>query len=153
MKIVTTNKKAYHNYFIEETYEAGIVLTGTEVKSLRAGRANLVDGFGRIKGDEVFVMNVHISPYEQGNLANHEPTRERKLLLKRSEISRLIGKVQERGYTLIPLKIYFKHGLAKVELGLGKGKANYDKRHVLAAKEAERDVQRAFKEKHKPKQK
>lgn len=151
MKTVATNKKAYHDYFIEETYEAGIQLRGTEVKSLRAGRANLKDSFGRIKGTEVFVMNMHISPYEHGNIANHEPTRERKLLLNKAEIGRLTGRVKERGYTLIPLKIYFKHGLAKLEIGLGKGKASYDKRHTIAEKEAKRDIERAFKAKNQPK--
>jgi SsrA-binding protein len=151
LKAVASNKKAYHDYFIEETYETGMVLTGTEVKSLRAGRAVLQDSFGRIKNDEVFVLNLHISPYEQGNIANVEPTRERKLLLNKAEINRLIGKVKEKGYTLIPLKIYFKHGYAKLELGLGKGKAQYDKRHTIAEKEAKRDMARAFKEKHKPK--
>ena len=151
MKTVATNRKAYHDYFIEETYETGMVLTGTEVKSLRAGRANLVDGFGRIKNGEVFINNLHISPYEQGNIANVEPMRERKLLLNKTEINRLAGKVKEKGYTLIPLKIYFKHGFAKLELGLGKGKAQYDKRHTIAEKEAKREVARAFKEKHKPK--
>ncbi len=151
MKTVATNRKAYHDYFIEETYETGMVLTGTEVKSLRAGRANLVDGFGRIKNGEVFINNLHISPYEQGNIANVEPLRERKLLLNKTEINRLAGKVKEKGYTLIPLKIYFKHGFAKLELGLGKGKAQYDKRHTIAEKEAKRDMARAFKEKHKPK--
>ncbi|MFA5867459.1 MAG: SsrA-binding protein SmpB [Actinomycetota bacterium] len=153
MKTVATNKKAFHDYFIEETYEAGMQLKGTEVKSLRAGRANLKDSFGRISGNEVFVLNLHISPYEQGNIANHEPTRERKLLLNKAEIGRLTGKVKERGYTLIPLKIYFKHGLAKVEIGLGKGKAQYDKRHTIAEKEARREMERAFKAKHQPKQK
>ncbi len=153
MKIIATNKKAFHDYFIEETYEAGMQLKGTEVKSLRAGRANLKDSFGRVKGNEVFVMNMHISPYEQGNIANHEPTRERKLLLNKAEIGRLNGKVQERGYTIVPLKIYFKHGLAKLEIGLGRGKAQYDKRHTIAEKEAKRDMERAFKAKNQPKRK
>jgi SsrA-binding protein len=153
LKTVATNKKAFHDYFIEETYEAGMQLKGTEVKSLRAGRANLKDSYGRIKGNEVFVMNMHISPYEQGNIANHEPTRERKLLLNKAEIGRLTGKVQERGYTLIPLKLYFKHGLAKLEIGLGRGKAQYDKRHTIAEKEAKRDMERAFKAKNQPKRK
>ncbi len=153
MKIIATNKKAHHDYFIEETYEAGMQLKGTEVKSLRAGRANLKDSFGRIKGSEVFVMNMHISPYEQGNISNHEPTRERKLLLNKAEIGRLAGKVQERGYTIVPLKIYFKHGLAKLEIGLGRGKAQYDKRHTIAEKEAKRDMERAFKAKNQPKRK
>lgn len=151
MKIIATNKKAFHDYFIEETYEAGMQLKGTEVKSLRAGRANLKDSFGRVKGSEVFVMNLHISPYEQGNIANHEPTRERKLLLNKAEIHRLDGKIKERGYTLVPLKLYFKHGLAKLEIGLGRGKAQYDKRHTIAEKEAKREMERAFKVKHQPK--
>lgn len=153
MKTVATNKKAYHDYFIEETYEAGMQLKGTEVKSLRAGRANLKDSFGRVKGNEVFVMNMHISPYEYGNVANHEPTRERKLLLNKAEIGRLTGRVNERGYTIVPLKLYFKHGLAKLEIGLGRGKAQYDKRHTIAEKEAKREMERAFKAKHQPKRK
>lgn len=128
-----------------------MVLTGTEVKSLRAGKANLSDSFGRIKNGEVFVLNLHISEFAQGNLANHEPTRERKLLLRKIEIGRLAGKVKQSGYTLVPLKIYFKHGYAKMELGLGRGKAQYDKRRSIADKEAKREVARAFKEKHKPK--
>lgn len=151
MKTIATNRKAFHDYFIEETYETGMVLTGTEVKSLRAGRANLSDSFGRIKNGEVFVLNLHISEYAQGNIENHDPTRERKLLLRKIEIGRLMGKVKQSGYTLVPLKIYFKHGYAKLELGLGKGKAQYDKRRSIADKEAKREVARAFKAKNQPK--
>lgn len=151
MKIVATNRRARHDYFIEETVEAGLSLTGTEVKSLRAGRASLVDSFGRIANGEVFLMNMNIPPYEHGNIQNHEPTRTRKLLLKKSEIRKLIGKVQERGYTLIPLKVYFKHGFAKTEMALAKGKRQYDKRRTLAEKDAQREVERAFKERQKTK--
>lgn len=146
LKVVATNKKARHDYFIEETYEAGVVLKGTEVKSLRAGRANIKDAFGRIVNGEVFLYNMHISPYEYGNVANHEPTRDRKLLLSKAEIRRLIGKVKEKGYALIPLQIYFKHGYAKVELALARGKRQYDKRDTIAKHEAEREMERAFKE-------
>ncbi len=151
LKTIATNRKAWHDFHIEETYETGIVLTGTEVKSLRAGRANLKDSFGRITNGEVFAHNIHISPYEQGNIANHEPTRERKLLMKKAEISRLDGKVKERGYTLVPLKIYFKHGFAKLEIGLAKGKAQYDKRRAIAEKDAKREMERVFKAKNQPK--
>lgn len=149
MKVVATNRRARHDYFIEETYEAGMSLQGTEVKSLRAGRASLRDSFGRIVGREIYLFNMHIPPYEHGNIANHEPTRMRKLLLNRAEIRRLIGKVKERGYTLIPLRVYFKRGYAKVELALAKGKRQYDKRHALAEKAAEREIERVFKEKQK----
>lgn len=147
MKIVATNKKARHDYFIEETYETGISLVGPEVKSLRAGRANIKESFARIVDSEVYVFNMHISPYEYGNIANPEPTRERKLLLKKAEIRRLIGKVKEKGYTLVPLSVYFKHGYAKIELALARGKVQYDKRRAIAEKEAKREVERAFKEK------
>lgn len=146
-KVVATNKKARHDYFIEETYEAGMSLRGTEVKSLRNSRANIKDSFARIVGKEVHLFNMHISPYEQGNIANHDPVRERQLLLHKAEIKRLTGKVQEKGYTLVPLQVYFKKGYAKVELALARGKHLYDKRHSIAEKEAKREVERAFKAK------
>lgn len=146
MKIVATNKKAYHDYHIEETYEAGMALRGTEVKSLREGRANLKDSFARIDKDEIFLLNCHISPYSHGNIANHDPLRTRKLLLHRREIQRLIGKIQQKGYALIPLKIYFKNEKAKVELGLAKGKKAYDKREDIKKREAGREMEKAFKE-------
>ncbi len=148
-KTVAKNKKAYHDYFIEEKMEAGIVLTGTEIKSIRAGKANLQDSFATIRNGEVFLNNLHISPYEQGNRFNHEPTRARKLLLHRFEINKLIGKSKEKGYTLVPLSIYLKDSLAKVELGLAKGKKLYDKRHDIAKRDAQREIERAFRERQK----
>ncbi len=144
--VVATNSKAFHDYHIEDRYEAGIVLVGTEVKSLRDGRANLRDSFARIEMEEVFLHHCHISPYAHGNRANHEPLRVRKLLLNRSEINKLIGKTQQRGYTLVPLKIYFKKGRAKVELALAIGKKGADKRETLRKKMAQREIERAFKE-------
>ena len=148
-KIVATNRKARHDYEIIESLEAGIVLQGTEVKSLRAGKANLKDGYAALKDGEVFLYNVHISPYEHGNIYNHEPTRMRKLLLHKGEIRRLIGKVQERGMTLVPLRLYFKNGRAKVELGLARGKKLYDRRRDIAQRDAERELRREFRGKHK----
>jgi SsrA-binding protein len=145
-KVIAQNKKAYHDYFIEETYETGIVLQGTEIKSLRAGKANLKDSFARVQGGEVWLHNMHISPYEQGNRYNHEPLRTRKLLLHNKEIVKLIGYTKETGYTLVPLKIYLKNGYAKLLLGLGKGKKQYDKRDDLKKKEAKREVERAFRD-------
>jgi len=145
--VVATNSKAFHDYHIEEKYEAGIVLAGTEVKSLREGRANLRDSFARIEGNEVFLYHCHISPYSHGNIANHDPMRVRKLLLNRNEIAKLIGKTQQRGFTLVPLKIYFKKGRAKVELALAIGKRTADKRETLKRKIAEREIQKAFKDK------
>lgn len=150
-KIVATNRKAYHDYFIEETLEAGIVLVGTEVKSLREGKANLKDSFARVVNSEVLLYNMHISPYDFGNIHNHDPVRARKLLLHKSEIRRLTGKIKEKGFTLIPLKIYFKGQVAKVELGLAKGKHLYDKRQVIAEKTAKREIEKTFREKHKGK--
>ncbi len=144
IKLVAQNKKAYHDYFIEETLEAGMVLTGTEVKSIRAGRINLRDSYASVQNGELFLVGVHISPYEQGNINNHDPLRTRKLLVHARELRRLYGKVQAAGYTLVPTKLYFKDGRAKVEVGLAKGKATYDKRETLAKKEAERDIERAF---------
>lgn len=148
IKIVTNNRKARHDYFIEETYEAGIELTGTEVKSIRQGKVNLKDSYASIREGEVFVLQMHISPYEQGNIYNKDPLRVRKLLLHKSEINKLIGYTQQQGYALIPLKLYFKRGLVKVELAVAKGKKLYDKRRDLAKKEAKREVERAFKEKN-----
>ena len=148
-KIVSTNKKARHDYFIEETYEAGIVLVGTEVKSIRQGKINIKDGYARVENGEVFLYNVHISPYEQGNIFNRDPLRARKLLLHKNEIRKLIGYVQQRGYTLIPLSFYLKDGLVKVELGAGIGKRKYDKREVIAKKDAERRIEREFRERQK----
>ncbi len=145
-KIIAQNRKAYHDYFIEETYEAGIVLKGTEIKSIRAGRVNLKDSFARVENGEVFLYNMHISPYEQGNRYNHDPLRTRKLLLHRREINKLIGLTKEAGYALIPLKIYIKNGYAKIELALAKGKKKYDKREQLKKREAQREIERAFKE-------
>ena len=144
-KIVATNSRAYHDYFIEDSYEAGISLVGTEVKALREGRVNLRESFARVEGGEVYLYQCHISPYSHGNISNHEPLRCRKLLLHREEIRRLFGKAQIRGYTLLPLKIYFKNGLAKVELALGKGKKSHDKREALKKKEARREISRAVK--------
>jgi SsrA-binding protein len=148
-KIIAQNKKAYHDYFIEETYETGMVLQGTEIKSIRAGKVQLKDSFARVMRGEVFVHNMHVSPYEQGNRYNHDPLRTRKLLLHNKEIVKLIGYVKEEGYTLVPLKIYLKNGFAKLLLGLGKGKKNYDKREDLKRKEAGRDIERAFRERQK----
>lgn len=146
-KIVTTNRKAYHDYIILETYEAGIELVGTEVKSLREGKCNLKDSYATIKDGEIFLLNVHISPYSHGTAFNHEPTRTRKLLLHRSEIDKLTGKIKERGLTLVPLKVYFKKGRAKVELGLAKGKHTYDKRKDIAKRDTERELKREMKQK------
>ena len=146
-KIVIVNKKARFLYEIIEVMEAGMVLQGTEVKSLRMGKANLKDSFATIKGGELFLCNMHISPYEKGNIFNHDPERERKLLLHKQEIKRLTGKVVEKGMTLVPLKIYFKNGRAKVELGLAKGKSSYDKRKDIARKDEQRILEREFKEK------
>ena len=146
-KIVATNRKAFHDYFIEERYEAGIMLQGTEVKSLREGRVNLQDSYASVRGSEVFLHQCHISPYSHGNIMNHDPTRVRKLLLHKTEIHKLLGKTQQKGLTLIPLRIYFsKRGYAKVELGLAKGKKLYDRRETIKSREAGREVQRAIKE-------
>jgi SsrA-binding protein len=146
-KIVATNRKAFHDYFIEEKFEAGIVLQGTEVKSLRDGRANLRDSYASARDGEVFLYNCHISPYSHGNIMNHDPTRPRKLLLHKKEINKLMGKTQQKGLTLVPLRIYFsKRGHAKVEIGLAKGKKLYDRRESIKAREAGREVERAIKE-------
>ncbi|WP_108671566.1 SsrA-binding protein SmpB [Peribacillus acanthi] len=148
-KQVAQNKKAYHDFFIEETYEAGIVLQGTEIKSIRKGKANLKDSYARIHNGELYLYNMHVSPYEQGNRYNHDPLRTRKLLLHRREINKLIGETKEAGYTLVPLKMYLKNGFAKVLIGLGKGKKQYDKREDLKKKEAKREIERAFRDRQK----
>lgn len=149
VKVVSDNRKARHDYHIEETYEAGIVLTGTEVKSLRAGKANLRDSFARIENGEVMLHNMHISPYEQGNRFNPDPKRTRKLLLHKHEINKLIGATQQKGLTLVPLKVYFTRGKAKIELALAKGKKIYDKREDIAARDAKREIERAFRDRQK----
>ncbi|HYN75045.1 MAG TPA: SsrA-binding protein SmpB [Candidatus Limnocylindria bacterium] len=143
-KVVAQNKKARHDYHIEDVYEAGIVLTGTEVKSLRAGRASLVDGFASVRDGEIWLHNVHIPEYTQGTWNNHEPRRIRKLLLTKAEISRLINKTKESGLTIVPLALYFKDGYAKVEIALARGKKSYDKRHALAERQATRETARAM---------
>jgi len=145
-KVISTNKKAYHDYFIEETYEAGIVLVGCEVKSIRLGNINLRDSFIIVKNGEVFMLNAHISPYKMGSYNNVDSKRTRKLLLNRREINKLQTKVEQKGYTLIPLKVYFKDALVKVELGICKGKELHDKRQAIKNKETERNVQRVLKE-------
>lgn len=141
-KVVATNRKARHDYLIEDTFEAGLVLTGTEIKSIRASRVNLRDGFAMVKDGELWLMNVHIAPYDQGTYTNHEPRRSRKLLLQRREINRIIGKLQEKGFTLVPLRLYLKNNWAKVELGLGRGKKQYDKRATLREQESRREIDR-----------
>jgi SsrA-binding protein len=143
-KVVAQNRRAFHDYQVLETLEAGLVLTGTEVKSLRAGRASLTDGFGQISDHEVWLHNVHIPEYTQGTWTNHEPRRTRKLLMHRREIDKLASETTERGLTLVPLALYFKDGKAKVELALARGKRSYDKRHDLAARDAAREVDRAL---------
>ncbi|ALS24368.1 MULTISPECIES: SsrA-binding protein SmpB [Paenibacillus] len=149
-KVLAQNKKASHDYFIEDTYECGLVLTGTEIKSLRQGRANIGDAFATIRNGEAFVHNMHISPFEQGNRHNPgDPTRARKLLLKKAEINKLFGLAKQEGYTLVPLKVYVRNGFAKLLLGLGKGKKQYDKRDTAAKRDAQRDIQRALREKQK----
>jgi SsrA-binding protein len=145
MKIVAQNRKAFHDYSIEETVEAGIVLAGTEVKSLREGNANLKDSYVLVKGSEVFLLNCHISPYTHGNIMNHDPVRTRKLLLHKKEIEKLQGKAAQKGYSLIPLKIYFKDSRAKVEIGLARGKKQYEKRETIKKREADREIERAMK--------
>ena len=145
-KIVATNRKAYHDYHVGETYEAGIALTGTEIKSVRQGMVSLRDSFARVENGEVFLYNMSVSPYEAGNRFNHEPRRTRKLLLHNSEIRRLSTKTQEKGFTLIPLRVYLKRGRAKVELALAKGKRLYDKREDIKKRDAMRQVDRAIKD-------
>lgn len=143
-KLITVNRRARHDYAISDTYEAGMVLTGTEVKSLRAGRANLTDAYAEVRDGEVWLVNAHIPEYDQGTWTNHEPRRTRKLLLHASEINRLIGKTKQSGLTLVPLQMYFKDGKAKIEIGLGRGKKAYDKRQDIAERQAKRDADRAI---------
>ena len=148
MKLVANNKKAYHDYFIEEKYECGIALHGTEVKSLRMGKCSIKEAFIRIENTEVFVYGMHISPYEKGNIFNKDPLRVKKLLLHKQEINKLLGKIKEKGYTLVPLQVYFSNGRAKVEIGLARGKKLYDKREDIAKKDARRETEREFKVKN-----
>lgn len=148
-KTVIVNRKARHEYHIIESFETGIELTGTEVKSLRAGKSNLQDSYARIENSELLLYNMHISPYDQGNRYNHEPKRIRRLLMHKQEIIRLLSKVREKGYSLIPLKVYFKNGWAKVELALSRGKKLYDRREDLAERDAKREMDRAKKESQK----
>ena len=144
-KIIAQNKKAWHDYFVEEKYEAGVVLTGTEIKSIRQGRVNLKDSYCEVTGGELFAVGVHISPYEQGNRFNHEPLRDKKLLMHRREIMKLQGLIQQKGYTLVPLSLYFSGGYVKAELGLCRGKKLYDKRESAAKRDAKREMDRAMK--------
>ena len=145
IKLVAKNPVAYHNYTIENKIEAGIVLSGTEIKSIRAGKINLKDSYASIKNGECFIYGMHISPYEHGNIYNKDPLRTRKLLLNKKEINRLFGLIKQKGYTLIPISIYFKGSIAKLELGIGKGKNLYDKRESIAKKDAQRKIERALK--------
>ena len=144
-RLIANNKKAYHDYFIEETYEAGIALHGTEVKSLRMGQCSIKESFVRIENEEVYIYGMHISPYEKGNIFNRDPLRVKKLLLHKSEIRKMKGKIAEKGYTLVPLKVYFNRSLVKVEIGLAKGKKLYDKRQDIAKKDQRREAERDFK--------
>jgi len=148
MKIITTNKKASHEYFLLDKFEAGIVLKGTEIKSVRANKVNIVDSYGRIKDEEIFLVNMHISKYDHGNLFNHDETRSRKLLLNKKEIKKIIKKVSQEGLTLVPTKVYLERGLCKVELALAKGKKNYDKRQSLKEKDSLRRAEMALKERY-----
>jgi len=141
-KLVATNRKARHDYVILESFEAGIVLTGTEVKSLRQGNANLVDGYGMIKEGELWLYGMHINPYSHGSYSNVDPLRRRKLLLHKKELRKIVARLQDKGMTLIPLKVYFAHGIAKLQLGIGKGKREYDKRQDIAKRDAERSIRR-----------
>jgi SsrA-binding protein len=143
-KTVVTNRRARHEYFIEDTYEAGLVLTGSEIKSIRAGRANLQDSYVTIREGEAWLVNSHVSPYKQASEQNHEPKRDRKLLLHRRQIARLVGQVQAKGYTIVPLRLYLKNNRAKVEIALARGKKLYDKRDALAKRQAQRDMERAL---------
>ena len=147
-RVIAQNKKARHDYFIEETYEAGIELSGTEVKSIRLGKVNLKDSYAGIHKGEVFVYNMHISPYEKGNIFNKDPMRTRKLLLNRYEINKLIGYIQQKGYTLVPLSVYLKGNLVKLELAVAKGKQLHDKRQALAERDAKREIEREFRGKN-----
>jgi SsrA-binding protein len=143
--LIATNRRARHEYHIEETYEAGLALTGTEVKTLRERRVSLQEAFARVEGGEVWLYHMHIPPYESGNIFNHDPLRRRKLLLHRSEIRRLFAKAQQKGYTLVPLRVYFRHGVAKIELGVARGKKQYDKRESVARRDALREIDKAVK--------
>ncbi|MEO8251332.1 MAG: SsrA-binding protein SmpB [Chloroflexota bacterium] len=145
-KTVAVNRRARHEYALEETLEAGIVLTGTEIKSIRAGRVNLAEAYARIERGEAWLIGAHIAPYEQGNRNNHEPTRTRKLLLHRDQIAELIGRTQAKGFTLVPLKLYIRNGMAKLELGVGRGKKMHDKRRAIAERDMRRDLARTTKE-------
>lgn len=147
-KLIANNKKAYHDFFIDETYETGVALHGTEVKSMRMGKCSIKESFVRIENGEVFVYGMHVSPYEKGNIFNKDPLRVKKLLMHRHEINRLEGKVKEKGYTLVPLQVYFKEGKVKVEIGLARGKKLYDKRETIAKKDARRETEREFKVKN-----
>ncbi|CDF58641.1 SsrA-binding protein SmpB [Thermobrachium celere] len=148
IKTLAENRKARHDYFIEETYEAGIELVGTEVKSVKLGKANLKDSYAEVKNGELYVYNLHISPYEKGNIFNKDPLRPRRLLMHKSEIRRLAGLVSQKGYTLIPLSLYQKRGLVKMQLALAKGKKLYDKREDIAKRDAMREIEKHFKEKY-----
>lgn len=141
-KVISTNRKAFHDFLIFDKFVAGIVLTGTEIKSIRKGMLNLKDSFAKIEDGEIFLYNMHISPYEQGNRYNHEPERVRKLLLKKQEIMKMLGKIKKEGYTIVPLELFLSHGFAKIEIGLAKGKKNYDKREAIAKKTQDRDMAR-----------
>ena len=145
-KTVAVNRRARHQYAIDETLEAGLALTGTEIKSIRAGRVNLAEAYARIERGEAWLIGAHIAPYEQGNRNNHEPTRTRKLLLHRDQIAELQGRTQAKGFTLVPLKLYIRNGMAKLELGIGRGKKAYDKRRTIAERDARRDLERTAKE-------
>ena len=147
-KLIANNKKAYHDYFIDETYEAGIVLHGTEVKSMRMGKCSVKESFIRIENGEMFVYGMHVSPYEKGNIFNKDPLRIKKLLLHKYEINKMAGKVAEKGYTLVPLQVYFKEGKVKVEIGLARGKKLYDKRADIAKKDQRRELEKDFKVKN-----
>jgi len=147
-KLVANNKKAYHDYFIDETYEAGIALHGTEVKSMRMGKCSVKEAFIRIENGEVFVYGMHVSPYEKGNIFNKDPMRVKKLLMHKYEINKLLGKIKEKGYTLVPLQVYFKEGKVKVEIGLARGKKLYDKRADIAKKDQRREAEKEFKVKN-----
>lgn len=147
-KQIANNKKAYHDYFIDETYETGVVLHGTEVKSMRMGKCSIKESFIRIENGEVFVYGMHVSPYEKGNIFNKDPLRVKKLLMHKYEINKLAGKVAEKGYTLVPLQVYFKEGKVKIEIGLARGKKLYDKRETIANKDQRRETEREFKVKN-----
>ena len=144
-KLIANNKKAYHDFFIDETYECGIALHGTEVKSMRMGKCSIKEAFVRIEDGEVFVYGMHVSPYEKGNILNKDPLRVKKLLLHKYEINKLLGKIKEKGYTLVPLQVYFKDGKVKVEIGLARGKKLYDKREAIAKKDQRREAEKEFK--------